>query len=382
MRILCLSHPLPGHLDWGGYLATAAALARRGHEVLWASGVAVEASVVAAGVRFAAVSSTGWQDHLPPLPPGLGAEERERARRERGLEVWLLPEAVGAALAAFEDVARDFRPDAVLIEPFVAAGAFLAEKLGLPLVVVGRPALPPASIPGPAAAAVARLCERVGGAGDYWDQGRGTPSSSHLHLDFFCRGWYADLPEVGEPTVFCGGALASSPTEPASDRPLVLITLGSTFNRDDAFFRIAARAVMQAGAQPWLALGEGGVRPAGLPEGVGVSEWVQYGAVFPRLAAIIHHGGVGTTHAALVHGLPQIVVPHAGDQMPQAGRVTQAGVGFGVRPADFDAARAPVLVSQLLGDPSFRVSAGWWAEEMAGLGGIERAVGAIERVLG
>ena len=41
MRILCISAQLPGHLDWGGYLATAAELARRGHEVLWTSGIAV-----------------------------------------------------------------------------------------------------------------------------------------------------------------------------------------------------------------------------------------------------------------------------------------------------------------------------------------------------
>lgn len=355
-------------------------MARRGHEVLWASGPEVAASVVAAGVRFVAVASTGWRGHLPPLPPDLGVEERERARRERGLAVWLQAEAVGPALAAFELVAQEFHPDAILIEPFVAAGALLAEKSELPLVVVGRPALSPASDAGPATEAIARLCEMAGVAGDYWDQGRGAPSSPHLHLDFFCRGWYADLTAVGEQTVFCGGAALTSPA-PESAPPLVLITLGSTFNHDDAFFRIAAGAVIQAGAQPWLVLGRGGARPAGLPEEVRVSEWVEYGAVFPRLAAIIHHGGVGTTHAALVHGLPQIVVPHAGDQLPQAGRVTQAGVGFGVRPADFDLARAPVLVSQLLGDPSFRTSAEWWAAEMAGLGGAEHAAQAIELVL-
>ena len=394
LRFLCLSHPFPGHLDWGGYLATAAALARRGHEVLWASGPEVAASVVAAGVRFVAVASTGWHGHLPPLPPDLGAEEREQVRRARGLAVWLQTEAVGPALAAFSAVADGFRPDAVLIEPFVAAGALLAERAGLPLVVIGRPALPPAAVPGPPAAvpgppaairgpaaeAIARLREMAGVAGDYWDRARGTPSSPHLHLDFFCRGWYADLTAVGEQTVFCGGSALASPA-PESAPPLVLITLGSTFNHDDAFFRIAAGAVIQAGAQPWLVLGRGGARPAGLPEGVRVSEWVEYGAVFPRLAAIIHHGGVGTTHAALVHGLPQIVVPHAGDQLPQAGRVTQAGVGYGVRPADFDLARAPVLVSQLLGDPSFCTSAEWWAAEIAGLGGAEHAAQAIELVV-
>lgn len=359
------------------------ALNRRGHEVLWASGSAVEAGVVATGVRFQPVAATGWRDSPSPLLSSLGPDERERLRRARGLDVWLNSEAVGAALAVFEKLAHEFRPDAVVVEPFLAAGALLAEKLGLPLVVVGRPALASISALGPAAEAISRLCRETGVVGDYWDPGRGTLRSPSLHLDFFCRAWYADLPEIAGQTVFCGGApaTAASHLESASENPLVLITLGSTFNRDDAFFRIAAAATLQAGAQPWVVIGRDAARPPGLPDEVWLSEWVEYGALFPRLAAIVHHGGVATTQAALVYGLPQIVVPHAGDQMPQAGRVTQAGVGYGVRPADFDLARAPVLVSQLLGDPSFRVSAEWWAAEMAGLGGTGAAAQAIEGVL-
>ena len=49
MRILFSSAQLPGHLDWGGYLATAAALAQRGHAARWVSGAAVERQVLAAG---------------------------------------------------------------------------------------------------------------------------------------------------------------------------------------------------------------------------------------------------------------------------------------------------------------------------------------------
>lgn len=359
--------------------------------MLWASKPAVAAAVRAEGVRFAGVPTTGWQDQAPPLPSNLSPAERERARRARGLDVWLNATAVGEALAAFGEVAQAFLPDVVLFEPFLAAGALLIEKMGLPGVVVGRPALPPVSTSGHAAEAVAQLCRAAGVAGDYWDRARGTPLSPHLHLDFFCRGWYADLTEVGGQTVFCGGAPDVTVTSPlpfdstgargsgaAPERPLVLITLGSTFNRDDAFFRIAAGAVLQAGGQPWIVLGREAVRPPGLPGETWVSEWLDFGAVFPRLAAIVHHGGVATTHAALVHGLPQILVPHAGDQTPQAARVTQAGVGYGVRPADFDAASAPLLVSQVLADTSFRVSAGWWADEMAALGGAEQAAQAVE----
>ncbi|MCX7852365.1 MAG: glycosyltransferase [Anaerolineae bacterium] len=379
-RLLCVAVDLPGHLDWGGYLATTQALARRGHEVLWVSGEAVGPRIAAAGLPFVPLPTIGWRHDLPPLLPQRDSAQREQARRERALAVWLDPEAVGRALTGLLAVAQAFRPDRVLVEPFAAAGVLLAEKLDLPLVVVGRPALPPAAAgegaPPLVRAAVTRLCETAGVSGRYWDLQRGLPTSPRLHLDFFCRPWYADLPAIGPQTVFCGG-LPAVPIRRQRRPATVLVTLGSTFRDDPAFFRLAAQAVIAAGARPLVVTGGQGDVP-GLPAGCEVMPWVEYAAVFPRLAAVIHHGGVATTHAALVYGVPQLVVPHAGDQYAQAGRVTQAGVGYGVRPRDFTAATAAPLLASLLNDPGFRVAAQHWAHEMHALGGIETAVAAVE----
>ncbi len=52
--------------------------------------------------------------------------------------------------------------------------------------------------------------------------------------------------------------------------------------------------------------------------------------LFPRCAAVVHHGGIGTTHAAARAGVPQAVMPHLLDQFYTAHRVSLAGVGFGV----------------------------------------------------
>jgi UDP:flavonoid glycosyltransferase YjiC (YdhE family) len=382
-RLLCFAVDLPGHLDWGGYLATTQALAHRGYAVLWAGGQAVGPRVTAAGLPFAPLPTTGWRHDLPPLAPDLDPVDREQARRERALRVWLDPEAVGQALTGLMAVAQAFRPDLVLVEPFAVAGVLLAEKLDLPLVVVGRPALPPAADEGASPAlraAVTRLCEVAGVQGRYWDLSRGLPTSPRLHLDFFCRPWYADLPAVGAQTVFCGG-LPAVTTRRRRRPSTVLITLGSTFRDDPVFFHLAAQAALAAGLRPLVVTGGPMVVP-GLPAGCEVRPWVDYRTVFPHLAAVVHHGGVATTHAALVHGVPQLVVPHAGDQYAQAGRVTQAGVGYGVRPRDFTAATAPVLLGQLVTDPGFRVAAQHWAHEMHAQGGIETAVAAVERVIG
>ncbi|MFC9254130.1 glycosyltransferase [Amycolatopsis thailandensis] len=54
---------------------------------------------------------------------------------------------------------------------------------------------------------------------------------------------------------------------------------------------------------------------------------VNHQALFRRVAAVVHHGGVGTTTAAARAGAPQVVVPQIADQPYFAGRVAELGVG-------------------------------------------------------
>lgn len=54
---------------------------------------------------------------------------------------------------------------------------------------------------------------------------------------------------------------------------------------------------------------------------------VDHRALLPRLAAAMHHGGSGTTHALAAAGVPQVVVPHLGDQAHYARAVHRAGLG-------------------------------------------------------
>jgi sterol 3beta-glucosyltransferase len=49
--------------------------------------------------------------------------------------------------------------------------------------------------------------------------------------------------------------------------------------------------------------------------------------LFPRMAAVIHHGGAGTTAAGLRAGVPSIIIPHSNDQFAWGRRVYELGVG-------------------------------------------------------
>lgn len=384
-QFLFVSLPLQGHLDWGGMLRSASTLCLYEHEVAWASGLAAQPAVETAGVAFLRLAATGWRP-MPPLPGHLPPARQAQLRQQRALDSWLHGETVHQATVELGDVVIQWRPDVIVTEPYAAAAALVAERFDLPLIVCGRPALPDrsSSQTNIISHRVQHLCQQTKVSGRYWDLARGQIRSPLLHVDYFSRQWYADLPAIAPQTRFVGGQTRIDTSAVADQTPEVLITLGSLFNQDPVFFQVAAEAVLAEGGRPLVVTGRRGDRSAQtqllarLPAGVEITPWVNFSQILPRLAAVIHHGGVGTTHAALHYGIPQIAVPHAGDQGVQAGRITRAGVGFGVRPADFSLGNARWLVRQLLHNQSLRTRARAWRAHMQVLGGVPAAVQFIE----
>jgi vancomycin aglycone glucosyltransferase len=57
-------------------------------------------------------------------------------------------------------------------------------------------------------------------------------------------------------------------------------------------------------------------------------------ALFPRVSAVVHHGGAGTTTAATQAGAPQVVVPQRYDQPYFANRIAQLGIGVAHAPTE------------------------------------------------
>jgi vancomycin aglycone glucosyltransferase len=58
-----------------------------------------------------------------------------------------------------------------------------------------------------------------------------------------------------------------------------------------------------------------------------VSGDVNQQTLFPRVAAVVHHGGAGTTTTATRAGVPQVIVPQIADQPYFAGRIATLGIG-------------------------------------------------------
>ncbi|GAA0251537.1 hypothetical protein GCM10010492_59920 [Saccharothrix mutabilis subsp. mutabilis] len=108
--------------------------------------------------------------------------------------------------------------------------------------------------------------------------------------------------------------------------PPVYIGFGSMAGRDaERTGRVVVEAVRAAEVRAVLATGWGGIDAAASSD-VLVIDHAPHDRLFPRMAAVVHHGGAGTTAAALAAGVPQVVCPLVADQPYWAQRAHSLGV--------------------------------------------------------
>lgn len=103
-----------------------------------------------------------------------------------------------------------------------------------------------------------------------------------------------------------------------------------------------------------------------------------HGKLFPRCAAVVHHGGAGTTHAAARAGVPQVVMPQLLDQFYWADRVGRVGIGAQVARHDRDLPGLQRAVQACLEDAGLKARAKAFGAAMQ-LDGVARAVALLEQ---
>jgi len=128
----------------------------------------------------------------------------------------------------------------------------------------------------------------------------------------------------------------------------VVFTPG-TGNRQAAYyFRCALDACARLGRRAILLTPHREQLPAHLPTPALWQEYVPLRALLPHVAALVHHGGIGTTAEALRAGTPQLVVPLAHDQFDNAARVKALGVGGSLRAARLSSRRLGGRLGQVV----------------------------------
>jgi vancomycin aglycone glucosyltransferase len=110
--------------------------------------------------------------------------------------------------------------------------------------------------------------------------------------------------------------------------PVVYLGFGSMPTIDRArIVRVACELFEQHGARVILQSSHAEDAGIDLPAGVFSTGDLDHTTLFPRVDLIVHHGGAGTTAAALRSGVPQLIVPHIVDQFFHGRRVAELGAG-------------------------------------------------------
>jgi sterol 3beta-glucosyltransferase len=181
--------------------------------------------------------------------------------------------------------------------------------------------------------------------------------------------WFLDHPVDWQPPPDLLDFLESGP-------PPVYIGFGSMSNRDPAATTdLVLQALARTGQRGVLLTGWGGLSNPDLPDHVFKIESVPHDWLFPQMAAVVHHGGAGTTATSLRAGVPSIVVPFFADQPTWAQRVHALGVGpKPILRSRLTADRLTTAIRTATSDHAMQQRAATLGQQIRAEKGVERAV--------
>jgi len=216
--------------------------------------------------------------------------------------------------------------------------------------------------------------------------------SPRLNLALFSSVLAAPQPDWPANTRVCGfprydGAPLDTRTHAeleaflASGEPPIVFGLGSSAVMIAGdFWHGAIAATRNIGRRAILLTGKPPEDLGPLPRDVKAFQYLPYSAVFPRAAAIVHPGGIGTLAQALAAGRPQLIVPVAFDQPDNARRTAALGVARSLPFRKATAAAIARELSALLAAPDCASRAAAVGVTVAGEDGARVAANALEGI--
>lgn len=375
MRILFTSTGGSGH--FAPLVPFIDAAAARGDEILVITPPELESTLVGRGYPYqlGAAPPKAEADEIwrvfPTVPKEQAAVLANREFFGRLCTAALLP--------AVEEACRTWRPDLVLHEPCELASAVAAVRLGIAHAQI---AISLAEVEWGSLDLIAPALEQYGD--QVAQQVRESPYLTRFPATLDPSGYPATRrfrEAAGAAEDRPGGEVLPDWWAGSGD-PLVYLTFGSVaggLSVGAAGFRAALAAVRGLPVRALLTIGRA-ADPAKLgpiPENVHVERWVPQADVLGEAAALVCHGGSGTTFGALAAGVPIVFVPLFADQ-PVNARLVSAGAGLTVSPSagpegamgvpgPQDAARIRAALETVLDDASYRGAAKRISAELAAM---------------
>ncbi len=198
------------------------------------------------------------------------------------------------------------------------------------------------------------------------------PASTHVTGYFFL-----DTPADWQPSPELKAFLDAG-------NPPVYIGFGSMAGRNpERLAKIVLDALAQSGQRGVLLTGWGGLRAELAPDHVFVLNSAPHSWLFPRMAAVVHHGGAGTTAEGLRAGVPSVIIPFAFDQFFWGARVKKLGLGPNPIPhQNLTTDRLANAISSAVHDSNIRQRAHSCGAAIRTEDGVGNAVKIIKRYFG
>lgn len=380
---------LAGHGHVTPTLPLVEELVRRGYQVDYATSAEFSEAVTSSRARWVA---------LPPLepftpPPQVGAEV---------IALWF--RHYFAAMRATYPVLRDYcvtnRPDAVCYDVTNWPARVVAEALGIPAVrcvpnlaendaySLGERLTAGLDPDHPEMAALAADCARFSTEyGVELDVAGTMDVIEALNLVFIPREFQPAGDSFDERFCFLGPLLGHREqrepwSPPVPSAPVLFISLGTIFTGHPGFYRTCLEAF---GHGPWqVAMTVGELDPAALgpiPPSVDVRPRFPQPAVLRHAAAFVSHAGMNSTMEALYYGVPLITFPQMPEQVANADRVAELGLGERIEADTLTPETLNEAVSRVAADQQVRANLDHMRQAIHDAGGADRGADVIEDYL-
>ena len=186
--------------------------------------------------------------------------------------------------------------------------------------------------------------------------------------------WVRERPEDWQPSDALTRFLADGPAP-------VYVGFGSRPEREpEALTSMVLAAVRRAGKRAILLTGWGGLKVTDSSDDVLVVDEVPHDWLFPQMAAVVHHGGAGTTGTTLQSGTPSVVVPSFADQFFWGERVETLGLGVNLprRRLTIESLSGAILTTN---EENVRTRAAELGVRLRAENGVERAIDQLTSIL-
>ncbi|MEM7346827.1 MAG: glycosyltransferase [Chloroflexota bacterium] len=167
--------------------------------------------------------------------------------------------------------------------------------------------------------------------------------------------------------------------------PPVYVGFGSISNdKPQAMVELVIDALKQNGQRGILSRGWGGLNldtaQPFLSDDIFVVDNVPHEWLFPQMAAVVHHGGAGTTSAGLRAGVPSVIIPFHLDQPFWGERIAALGVGpHPILHNKLSVDRLATAIKMATSDPTIKKNATAIGQQIRAENGLTKAIEFCER---